>query len=233
MSSYKGLGRGARGRIVSARQPVMGQKKKAFKGKYYYKTRQGNFNYRNNQELKFFDTTVGSAIRAIGQIQDSSICLVPQGATQSSRIGRKIVIKKINMKGFIQTPGAQVSGDMLSLALVWDTQCNGANAAYTDIWTVDTLSFAPLNLANSGRFRILKNFKIPINLNTVNTAATTTIPMVYKLKYNKRCNIPIEYSSTTGAISEIRSNNLAWYAICDTTDNQMILNMTTRIRYED
>jgi len=56
------------------------------------------------------------------------------------------------------------------------------------------------------------------------------VPKVYPIKYNKKCNIPVWFNGATGAIAEIRSNNLVMCFI-GTTANICSLNYTSRIRF--
>jgi len=63
-----------------------------------------------------------------------------------------------------------------------------------------------LNLNNSGRFRILKKMTFLFNPPAGVSAAYNT--MIKPVEFYKRCNIDVDWSSTTGAITEIRSNNI-------------------------
>ncbi len=174
-------------------------------------------------ELKFFDTTATFAtVAAAGEI-NASLNLVPQGVTESDRIGRKMTIKRLDITGdIIMGPlagSATGSFDRVRVIVYLDKQANGATAAVTDILeTADILSYR--NLANSGRFVVLSD-KIQ---NMVLTAgggdvggADSNFPAVIKTyKMGKSCNIPVEFSATTGAITEVRSNNIGMLAIAET-----------------
>lgn len=184
-----------------------------------------------NPELKFFDTTTTSTVSTTGVIETTSINLIPQGVTENSRVGRKCVIKSIYFKCLLFSSVTVQVTNSIQLALVWDKQANGADAAYTDIWEANLFN-SFINLANSSRFRILKTFRVTLKP-TVNLASTTNFNAHKLLKYYKKCNIPLEFDSTTGAITEVKSNNLAWYAIASSSDGTATLAMTTRIRFSD
>ncbi len=72
-------------------------------------------------------------------------------------------------------------------------------------------------MANSGRYKILMDRSHSLNYLATGTDGTNTVSIgavespVFTLF--KDCAIPIEYSSTTGALTEIRSNNLGILAI--------------------
>lgn len=222
----KGLGKGGRARVVLAKKEGgsvrIGQKVYSFPKQQIIG---------DDKELKFFDTVVsGYTFDTTGEQVGTSINLIPQGVTDSTRIGRKCVIRKIMMKGIITIPTAMITGDVINLYLVLDKQANGADAAYTDIWTSSSNSNAFNNLANSQRFKILKKLRMAIGADAVLTA-TTVVTKTYTIECNLPCNIPLEFSSTTGAITELKSNNLAWFAKSFVNDDVIGLNMTTRVRF--
>ncbi len=164
-------------------------------------------------EKKFHDIDVDDAVvAAAGGIQNTgSINLIPQGTTEITRIGRKAVIKSINWRYvcILPTRSDENGYDIIRVILYVDKQCNGVTAAITDILeTAHYQSFR--NLANSGRFRILLDKTHTLNASAAagNGTANDTIVMARPFTFFKKCNIPLEFSSTTGAITEIRSNNL-------------------------
>lgn len=160
------------------------------------------------------------------------LCLIPQGDTESTRDGRKAVIKSIQIRGsLLYTPGASAQGSHICyLYVVLDTQTNGAAAAITDVFTSNACQKNMLQLNNSGRFRILKKMVFAFN----NMAGVTTAfsNIVKPLEFYKRCNIPIDWNSTAGAITEIRSNNIFLIAGTDANgDDLTTLDGNCRLRF--
>jgi len=198
-------------------------------GGYY-----GRFTGRGGED-KFFDTALAFNFDATGEVPATGqLVLIPQGVTESQRIGRKCTITRINMRGYVNyTPGADANmASSLFMYLVQDTQCNGAAAGVTDVLSSNNLATAYRNLSNSQRFKILKRFVFLINA----TAGVTTAycKQVRIFNYSKKCRIPIEFSSTTGAIGEIKSNNLFLLAGTDSlSDDQAALVGTCRVRFSD
>jgi len=196
----------------------------------------GRYNSRPGNENKFFDTANSFLIDQTGEVPATGqLVLIPQGTTESTRIGRKCVIKSIQIRGvFTFIPGAAATASQVStVVLVWDKQCNGAAAAVTDVMTSNALGTALVNMANSERFVILKRWRITLQPGAgVTTAYNNTSR---SLDYFKKCNIPIEYNSTAGAITEIRSNNLFLLAGADTNGGDDVVQFlgTTRVRYSD
>lgn len=199
-------------------------------------------------ENKFFDTNLAGVIDATGEIAvggtPTSLCLIPQDTTESGRIGRKCTVKSIYIRALLQLdPTNNVSNSgTYSIALVLDKQANGAYPAFLDIFEKDR-TVSPLNLGNSQRFVILKRWVDVLNATTA-TATTSdnwatagnTVRNWYGghkfIEYYSKVDIPLEFSSTTGAITELRSNNLfiAWVS---ESDDVVDVLMDIRLRYTD
>lgn len=170
------------------------------------------------KELKFFDG-VRAAVNptATGVITNLSLNLIPQGTEEKERLGRKCTLKSISVRGSILLPSsADVVGsteDITRIILYQDKQANGATALVADILEtgagITWRSFN--NLANSQRFRILATQTISQNATAIgNNAAGTWESGEHSVPWEiyKKCDIPLEFSSTTGAITELKSNNI-------------------------
>lgn len=165
-------------------------------------------------ELKFFDVTLDDAvIAATGTVTDS-INKIAQGVTESQRVGRKCTIRSIGWRYIISLPEVTAAAnppgsDTIRLIMFLDKQCNGATATVTGI--LEGAQFQEFNnLANKGRFRTLVDEMVDINyLSGVGISASQDYAGVrVSGSFFKKCSIPIEFDSTTGAITEIRSNNI-------------------------
>ncbi len=189
----------------SYRRPYSGRGK--FRRVGFY----GRYNSSPGREMKFFDSTFTvSGVNLVGEL-NSSINLVPQGTGESERIGRKMTIRSIDWRFTIrklQETGA-VGSDTVRVIMFLDTQANGAAAVPGDILeATDYQAF--YNLTNSGRFRILmdRTYDSNVKAGSGNGSVDQTFSHQIHGRFSKKCSIPIEYSSTTGAITEIRSNNI-------------------------
>lgn len=169
----------------------------------------GRYSRSSDGELKFFDTALAWNFDSTAEVPATGqLTLIPQGDTESTRDGRKAVIKSIQIRGSVYvspTTGGNVAGTT-QIWLVLDTQCNGAAAAFTDVFTSADVNSCMLNLNNSGRFRIIKHWIHKWNPEAGVTGAWNSKMM--PVEFYKKCNIPVDWSSTTGALTEIRSNNL-------------------------
>lgn len=181
----------------------------------------------SGSEMKFLDTTYSQGSDDAGQILGSAN-LIAQGAGESQRVGRKVMLKKISIRGYVQSANTANQNDYVRLICYLDKQCNGANAAVTDILETDAINSFN-NLANKSRFKILRDMKFS------SKDYSTTGQVFMPFEENIKCNIPLEFDGATGAITEIRSNNIGFLLIGqqDTAANPFTVTYTTRVRYSD
>ena len=168
-------------------------------------------------ETKFIDADidVDPIPSGVGSITDS-VNKIVQGVTEVQRVGRKCTITSIHWR--IRLALTQVSqaaaisgGGSARIILYLDKQCNGAAVSSPNqiLEFNDYQSFR--NLANSNRFVILCDKMHTLNYSNLGVDsidrfyATGTIK---EISFNKKLHIPVEFSGVTGAITEIRSNNI-------------------------
>lgn len=165
--------------------------------------------YGIGDERKFFDTALAFNFDSTLEVPATGqLALIPQGDTESTRDGRKAVIESVQIRGVVTVApaaGAAIAGSCW-MWLILDTQTNGAAAAATDVFQTNQPADTMLQLNNSGRFRILKKWVWKwVPKAGVSTAWNNE---TFNVEYFKKCNIPMDWNSTTGAITEIRSNNI-------------------------
>lgn len=164
-------------------------------------------------ELKFFDTAVSFNFDATGEVPATGqLCLVPQGVGASQRVGRRIDVVGVDLRGRLRfDPGASAAGDCVaSLFVLQDTQTNGAAAGVTDVFTGSVLAEAMLNPFNELRFGVVHGQDFVFNAGAGVSGAYT--PETKMVDWAFDVLVPLEFSSTTGAITELRSNNLCLFA---------------------
>jgi len=196
-------------------------------------------------EKKFFDVALGNtSIATTGTVYVSSINKVTQGNGESQMLGKKITIKSIQIRLRAIAPydedviGAIESTGTVRVCLFLDKQCNGAAATIADVFETAT-ALGMLNMENSKRFRLLKEWIITINQNIGSYyqggQVVDAAPASKYVKFYKKCNIRIDFSpeasAGTRAITEIKSNNLFMMAFSQ--DKTINLNGRSRIRYCD
>jgi len=163
-------------------------------------------------EKKFFDGALAFNFDSTGEnvTPNNTLNNIGQGDTESTRDGRLATIKSIHIRARVTFAGGVVPGDYCFLWLVLDTQANGAGSTFTDMFTTTNAWSTFVALNNSGRFKILKKWRIAFN--TGAGVATAFAAVTKHIDWFKRCDIRVDWSGTTGAITEIRSNNLVLYA---------------------
>lgn len=196
--------------------------------------------YQNLGEMKNFDTIQDNLPIDTTAENVTSLNLIPQGVTDNTRVGRKCTIRRITMKGYLSWDSTTMGAGTFAFAqvrlvLVLDKQANGGNPAWTDVYQAATVN-SPRNLSNVNRFTVLKDWHLtptfPCVPNTAGTGVVIVCPMA-KIKFNKKVNIPLEFSSTTGAITEIRSNNLTLMAMSLIGDDTHTLSAHWRVSFTD
>lgn len=193
-------------------------------------------------ELKFKDIAHvfgGAAIPTTGVV-GTSINLLSAGNTPSTIVGRRIILRRITIKGSVTKVASSnatltnvTPGDNVRIMLVWDKQTNGAQAAVADVMDAASGTRGQLNMENAQRFVVLKEWMINLNMDTSHDGtnyfaggATTYF------KWSKKCFIPIAYDNAAGSvITDIRDNNLFLQAISDQASCTALA--TSRIRYAD
>lgn len=194
-------------------------------------------------EKKFIDavwasvaisTTWTSPASDLGQ----SLVLIPQGVTEITRVGRKCCVHNVNFRGAIHQAAGTVSTgghNLVRIMLVHDSQANGANATMTDIYENSTTGIHSYrNLANQGRFRVMWATQFMFNAPLAGLDATLQQPAQIKaFGFSKKCEIPIEYDGTAGAIGEIQSNNLFLTICAHQTTSALTISGRCRVRFVD
>ncbi len=201
-------------------------------------TRSGGFfgRFGVGGEMKFHDLAVDdTAIATGGTIASLSLNLIAQGTTESERIGRKCTIRSVNIRFEVrlptQTAGASAS-DVARIIVYQDKQANGATAAVLDILkTADYQSFN--QLSNKSRFRTLMDRTYDVNSLAGGGDGTTEDygQTIISDTLFKKVNIPIEFNGATGAITEVKSNNIGILTISRTGNAAFASNV--RLRFSD
>lgn len=187
-----------------------------------------------NPERKYFDSTLAvtqlqatAASWASGEVDPATanalFCPV-QGTGISDRIGRKVHVLKLKIHGLVgyTAVSAQTAVQHYPFAriiVVQDTQTNGAPLNAEDVMQASATAatanqcLAFSNLANLGRYRILKDKTIMLNATqSDNNGSATTISQDFG-NYPFKCNITfrkpvvVHYNATNGG------------TVADTVDN--------------
>lgn len=185
-------------------------------------------------EKKFYDTTitlgVSAGVASTTQATGALNLTLPQNTSANGRIGQKIVVKSIQVNLAYTLPAGAIDTDIHHIFLIQDTQANGALPAITDVFVAGpNLGNQLREMANGARFKMLKHFEVRLNADAGVAAAFGGD--LQQEKCFIKCNIPITYNSTAGAIGEIRSNNL--FFVYGSIASSTTVTGAARLRYTD
>lgn len=204
-------------------------------------------------ELKFYDASLindslSAPADATGGEHDPSATVlmntVTQGNGEEQRDGRQIVMKKISIKGVVTVPvqtnqTATDESATVFIALVLDTQTNGATINSEDVYTNKGANAATAasifrNLQNVKRFQILKT----VNLHLPHVEGVwdgTNIEFSgYKKPWQMHVNlgnISVNYTASTETVANISDNSLHLIAFANTTGLNPSISYNSRLRF--
>lgn len=204
---------------------------------------------RPGQELKAFDNIPHILPFTVATGAPTFIALntMINGAELFQRIGRKIYMKNIHIRGWIQPTGpTNASGDdMLRIIVFYDAQCNATNPAIADLLQEanvggGTTGFSEINLTNRARFMILRDYQMQVGAISLNTGSingilgypdekgSLSVDMFIKMK-----GLQAEYNGVNGGtVGDISSGAVFITAIsCNGAHWQF--NFGSRVRYFD
>ncbi len=188
-------------------------------------------------QLKWLDTfSTDWAPVSKTTLNKENICVVPQNTSPNGRIGNRICVKKIELNIEMNLPASTAvtnSTDSVYFFVIQDMQTNAGSFAATDVLTAAAEAPRQMrNLENTMRFKMLWQKRLTMSSVYAGVAATDSSGWKQiQIRAHIKCNVVMEYSSTTGAIGEQKSNSL-W--ICaGTTEAFMNVHSNVRIRYQD
>lgn len=172
------------------------------------------------------------ACSTTGSVTALNLCAT--GSDFTDRVGKKILMKSINILGhFIPTDSA-VSPCLCRVMLIYDKQPTGTLPVITDILKTSD-SRDQLNLNNRDRFAVLCNMLVALGVQQ-NTATQSYAgsPTEGVIHIYKKLNHEVIYNNTTAVIGAIASGTLLLVTIGDQAagaDYQA--SVSTRVRFID
>lgn len=198
--------------------------------KYYAPMSGRNRKLIGDRETGYVDlATAAYALDTTGSV--TLIATVAQGTSVNQRVGKKIMWKSIQGRGYMMANSATVQSDVAYL-LVYDKRPTGSVPAITDI-LVSASSRAFNNDDNSGRFVILKRVDRQL-LGNGTTPATGREG--YSIDFYKKLNKPACFKSAgTGAIGDIEQGALYLVTVGSAAagTGAAALNIAFRTRFVD
>lgn len=158
-----------------------------------------------NKESGYVDLASATyALNTTGSIV--LLATIAQGASVNQRIGKKVMLKSIQFRGFA-TADSTTTVAVGAFMIVYDKRPTGSVPAITDV--LDSVAFQSFNNdANSGRFRILCRKELAFNGNNT-TAGQQTTNSEYPASLYQKINRPCVFKAAgTGAIGDIEEGAL-------------------------
>ncbi len=166
---------------------------------------------RTPEELKRKDSIQSGTLTTGIDILSQPCVDILQNATDEGRIGKSIIVKSVHLKGNIKLiPSTEVVCNCaIDLWCVLDKQANGAASPTTAIWNNIDGNKALRNFDNMSRFEVLvhRTYQLEPKAGVSGTYNNCFID----INIYKKLNIAIDYGGATGAITEIKSNNITWF----------------------
>lgn len=178
-----------------------------------------------------------------------TLCLPAEGADIDNRIGRKISVYRIAIRGIIHTAVLQDQTDMLlapsyRLILYIDQQTNGGQSQAEDIMSTGLATQEGVftgfqNLNNLGRFRVLKDIifegrDVSSMTDGASTASIGAGDIPFKISYKFKDPLVIKFNSTNGGtIADIIDNSFHLIGAKSTADFAGTITYQCRTYYKD
>lgn len=179
-------------------------------------------------ELKNIDTTLG--VPAVGVTTGVLTLLngTTQGTTATTRLGRRITVKSIYIRGNLTLNPTSTGFSEFRLLIVYDKQANATAPVATDILVADTINNVN-NLSNSRRFVTLMDYAPEHGIGTAG-------PQMHQISLYKKCNLVTEFNAgSAGTIGDIQSGSI--YALMYFNGRITVAaanaNINVRVRFSD
>lgn len=209
-------------------------------------------------EFKFYDTYHSANIAASAHPADHNpaavdcLSAMAQGDGPSERDGNRCILKKIDIVGKVQLPpsageslvGTDLNESNIYMALVLDTQSNGAHPNGSDIWKNFSGSlnqFQDLcmrNLEQAGRFRVLWKKVIVLKPDTFTADYNAPLPDLWTypgvsrhFACHLKLDIPVQFKSSSAGIASVSDNSLHFFCGSDSQQLAPHLRYTSRVRF--
>ena len=132
---------------------------------------------------------------------------VATGSDFTDRIGRKIILKSVYVRGIIKPVDSQTNDALCRMMVVYDMQANGAAPAITDILKSAT-SQSQLNMNNRDRFKIIFDKVVALGARDIASGYTGLVNVVPIKKYKKLRHETV-FSGTLSTIGSISTGALS------------------------
>lgn len=197
----------------------------------------------NLKEKKYFDALYSNAIGTdmAAAIAVNDLCIIAQGNTVSSRVGKKIQVTSVQVKAWSYSAIATASAaSVTTYSLVWDREPDKAALVPTvaDVYQTTNPGMSLTNRDNAPRFKILRQFVHKSPMHTSGSGASDeNIFMIDEYIDLRKKNLEIIWTKadTAGSTANKVKGNLLWVINCSDTivDMGIVHDAAFRVDYAD
>jgi len=164
---------------------------------------------------------------------------IQRNTSDIGRIGNQVCVKNFNFRGTLQctTVAGNPNPQRARIIFFWDLQANGAaanagNMLEGPLLTTEVDTFR--NLDEVARFKVIKDKTFIMNPKAMSGATpVNSCGQSFTVKVSWKGDMPVHYSADTGAIGEMRSENLSYFVWSDSIDDVWVLNGVGRVKFTD
>lgn len=194
-------------------------------------------------EWKFVDVPVVAQVLPVGPSNVTgavqSINVIPQGVLENERIGVKVIVRSIQISGFVTLIG-QISGlpgnvNRVQLSVVVNSANNGAAASNLNDILDPPLPDGHRVVSHMNQWKVLwtRTFMLNTGAGAGDGINNDWAAKGYGFKMYKRCAIPLRFDGATGGVTELATNNIQFVAWNLVTPPVVVVDCNIRIRYSD
>jgi len=176
-----------------------------------------------NIEHKYLDTTYTTAVTTTPVFQPLN--LMSQGTTSSTRVGEKITMKSVQVKGMISNQDA--NNNTYVLGLIYDKQANGAVPTNGDIFIGNSYQGSLRDPNWRRRFKVLSMKFFDLSPVSVDDKGLRIMNIYHKFY------LPTMFQGNAGTIADITSGSLILYLCSSDASGGVNTTLNCRIRYID
>jgi len=202
-------------------------------------------------EIKFVDvaSTAKNFVTAATPPTATTLCIPVQGAAAFNRIGQKITLKSLRIRGSV-TNAADALHGMGRIIVVYDKQANAALPTWTEVigavtsaGVASNTAFDGLNMANRDRFIILADEMLVLPgmqnaagvITNITDFGTDKNPSMYNFdRFIRLRDMECHFNNTNGGtFADIQSGSLSIFTCTSSTTNAFTFTFSARVRFSD
>lgn len=183
--------------------------------------------FKRDEEVKYLQSMADTAQIPIGGnwIVNGFGPYCSQGTTVTTRIGNKVSIKDLTVRGLIKLTALEATGTSVRVIFVYDRKPAGADAASSDVFTTDNQLNSGYNIlgASKGRFQIFFD----------RTYSFSSVATQRSFKMYTQKTFPIVYNGNAGTVADLQRGNLLMMAMAEGNAAAINVDFGWRIRFTD